>query len=104
LNQRERLLRIREAIDDLITEIDKEDQPKPKLSLDSVQWLLKGLAPAPKDAAFAFAFATDKEGGPNEYSELVDYLKTSGPVKADGFTYSISENDRFLQRKKEDKR
>jgi hypothetical protein len=72
-----------------------------RISLDAVKWLVKGGAPAPPDAGFAYCFSTDKDGHPNEYADLVDYIKQSGPVKLEDYTYSLSKDGKFLQRSRE---
>ncbi|MCX6654312.1 MAG: hypothetical protein NTY03_04225 [Candidatus Bathyarchaeota archaeon] len=72
-----------------------------RISLDGVKWLIKGGSPAPPDAGFAYVFTTDKNGNPNQYSEIVDFLKESGPVTVEGYTYSLSKDGKFLQRKLE---
>jgi hypothetical protein len=71
------------------------------ISLDGVKWLIKGGAQAPPDAGFAYVFTTDKNGNPNQYADLVDYLKQSGPVKLEDYTYSLSKDGKFLQRSRE---
>ncbi len=73
----------------------------PKPMLEAVNWLIKGGKPAPPDATFAFAFASDKDGNRNEYAELADYLKKNGLVKVSGYSFTLSKDGKFLQRIKE---
>jgi len=62
-----------------------------------IPWFVKGMQPAPSDAAFAFTFATERDGTPKpEVQPLVDELNQYGKITVGPYEYRLGGRDKNL--------
>jgi hypothetical protein len=64
-----------------------------------IEWMLKDRAPA--NAEDPWAFVADKDGKiPADRQQLVDHLKRYAKVTQSGYEITLSDNQKFLNRRK----
>lgn len=90
-------------------ELHSEPEPEPEVyglkvrltqaDIDAMNlpWFVKGMQPAEKGAAFAFTFATERDGTPKpEIQPLVDELKQYSKIVVGPYEYRLGGRDNNL--------
>jgi len=90
-------------------ELHGEPEPKPEpygykvrltqadIQQMNIPWFVKGMQPAETGAAFAFTFATEKDGTPKpEIQPLVDELKLYKKITVGPYEYRLGGRDKNL--------
>jgi len=77
---------------------------EPSLDIWAAEWKVKGGDPAPRDAAWAWAFAYTRDGDYlPETRALVKHLEQHGAYEADGYTVTLGGRDKNLLNLKKNK-